>query len=697
MHSPDPSFCEPEPLSESNEGTQSTWRKSVSATLTNLKGWQAIPVAVVALYCLLGIFGPVLAPFRPNEGTVATRLCPPLAMDALTTAPNPTSRAADCSASNILGTDHIGRDIFSRLLHGARASLLVVGPSVIIGTVTGVAIGILINGLRSRPRLVSHLIIGATIVPFGLFVFNQPEYLAIFNVIVTSDDYYAAIRWSALASFSCMSALIALSLITVAYRFDSRCVPHWSKGVTTEHGLGDFCSRFHQQIKDLRPWIILAAIASGALIMPRSLYSAFETSEVRWSLELLYLVKHIGMFSPLVPMVLIPLAIVTLGVWWVYRHILRRFAAISGINPSTDCDVNETTDETEPVPNRPLEDSVVMIRLKRWLPLIIAIVAVLIFVRFGIYDLWPNVRSVVQDSSFGGDTPRDRDFQERNELLDCAVEVDSKLMSFRNLPAEERVVDPGQRCLDLYYQQRNAPSHDKTFEFILKSVPQTLALALVGAVIAAVLSVAMSGSKTPLRRVSQLAVVLFAFTGLTIAFGRIDWAITIVYWIEPSIVISGDKVFAIRWMLAMFRDFSTGFGIAFLVAEVAIPSLHFGSKVPKSDALRKWMSYLVFCVSLISGLIVIFHYPFPSLLLILDNQFAIIANPSEEQYFLSVSSLFQNWLWTYWFALMAYAAIVFGFFAAAIWGFRRLGNGGQNRESENPQGRVAEQKTNLLI
>ena len=672
MHSPDPSFCEPEPLSESNEGTQSTWRKSVSATLTNLKGWQAIPVAVVALYCLLGIFGPVLAPFRPNEGTVATRLCPPLAMDALTTAPHPTSRAADCSASNILGTDHIGRDIFSRLLHGARASLLVVGSSVIIGTIAGVAVGILINGMRSRARSVALLILSATIVPFGFFVFNQPEALAILNVIPPTGYDDDPIRRSTLISFSCASALIALALITVAYRFDSRCLSHWSNGVTAANGLGEFCSRFHQQIKELRPWIILAAIASGALIMPRSLYSAFQTPEVTWTLEREYLLEHIGMFSPLVPMVLIPLAFVTLGVWWVYRHILRRFTVTSSINPATECNVDDAEEEPEPGTIRPFAESVAMMRLKRWLPFIIAIVAVLICLRFGVYELWPNIRYVVQDSSFSWESPRAREFRERSEALECATEVSSKLMSFINLPLEERVVDPGQRCLDLYYQQRNAPSHHKTFEFILRMVSLTVALALVGAVTAAALSVAISGWKSPVRRAVQIGVVLIAFTGLTIAFGHSAWLTVIVHWIAPSILLSGDKGLAIQWMLAMLQDFSTGFGIAFLLVEVASPSLRFGAKVSKSDAFRMWTSYLVACVCLTSGLIVIFHFPFPSILLFIDDQLAIIVDPSEEQYFSSPGSLFRNWLWTYWFALIGYAAIVFGFFAAAIWGFKRL-------------------------
>ena len=59
-----------------------------------------------------------------------------------------------------------------------------------------------------------------------------------------------------------------------------------------------------QQVVALGPWIALAVVASAALIIPRSIASAFQTSAVRWSLEYeVYLFEHIGMFSPIVPMI----------------------------------------------------------------------------------------------------------------------------------------------------------------------------------------------------------------------------------------------------------------------------------------------------------------------------------------------------------------------------------------------------------
>lgn len=78
--------------------------------------------AGVALIVLLGIAAPLIAPFPPDRPDYNLTLARP-------------------SLQHLCGTDQFGRDIFSRILHGARISLLI-GFS---GTFTGAALGMLVG------------------------------------------------------------------------------------------------------------------------------------------------------------------------------------------------------------------------------------------------------------------------------------------------------------------------------------------------------------------------------------------------------------------------------------------------------------------------------------------------------------------------------------------------------------------------
>ncbi|WP_235962565.1 hypothetical protein [Jannaschia marina] len=78
--------------------------------------------ALVAAFLLLALLGPLLAQHDPTAIDVPARL-------------------AGSSRAHPLGTDALGRDILSRLLHGARWSLglafLVSGLGLLIGTAVG--------------------------------------------------------------------------------------------------------------------------------------------------------------------------------------------------------------------------------------------------------------------------------------------------------------------------------------------------------------------------------------------------------------------------------------------------------------------------------------------------------------------------------------------------------------------------------
>ena len=83
---------------------------------------------LVSLFFITAIFAPMLSPHDPNETALYDQLKPPLWHDKGTT-------------KNILGTDDLGRDILSRLIYGARVSLMVsmvsVGLAFSLGTFFG--------------------------------------------------------------------------------------------------------------------------------------------------------------------------------------------------------------------------------------------------------------------------------------------------------------------------------------------------------------------------------------------------------------------------------------------------------------------------------------------------------------------------------------------------------------------------------
>lgn len=682
-----PLFVTLDPSDDVNADNGETRRNIVVRGLNNLKGWQAIPAAVIVLYCFLGIFGPTLAPFEPYKGTIANRLCPPLAIDALTTAQHPASRATDCSAANILGTDQIGRDIFSRLLHGAWTSLWVVGFSVVIGTVIGSVAGAVINGWSWKRRLIAYLITSVTVVPFAVFVFTEPHTLYFYGVINSVQLTSHAAEWSAVAALSSFSAVLAFAIIAVAYRYDGACRHSWFAEIDTEYPAQSFCRQLHTHLIALAPWIGLAAIANAALVFFRSGSGVYQSSAITWSLEREYLFEHIGMFSPLVPMVFVPIAFMALGVWWFLHHIQGRFITTSIVSVhsvdggadelSTDISVptEEGSDHLEPQSsendgNDVLTECGSILKRRRWMVAMIVIVAAVVAIRFGVTELVPIVRELAQDSAGGYQSAWSQSLKGRIEASDCANELNSRLKTLGALELDELGIEASQRCLNLYFQHRNAPSHRLTVDFALRFVTQILTLAFIASIVSAVLWTFASASPRAVRRTVEICVILIALIGLTITFGDYGWYLVVSRWVDPAALPIDNKGMAISRVIYIIRDFSVALGISYLTIAIAKPTIRFGKAVPKFDVLSSWASFFVPCVMLTSGLLIVFHYHFPSIFLFLDEQLGVIVNPSHE-YYISSRSLVRYWLWTYWFALIGYAAIVFGVFAAAIWGFRR--------------------------
>lgn len=99
------------------------------AFANNRLSW--LGLALLAAIVFVAIFAPLLAPHDPLQQNIVTRLEPP-------------------SAEFLLGTDSFGRDVLSRLMYGARISLVVGFVAILIAMTLGSAIGIVAGYIGGR-------------------------------------------------------------------------------------------------------------------------------------------------------------------------------------------------------------------------------------------------------------------------------------------------------------------------------------------------------------------------------------------------------------------------------------------------------------------------------------------------------------------------------------------------------------------
>lgn len=129
--------------------------------------------AIVLLLFIFAGFADFISPFPPNR-IVSEMLQPP-------------------SSSHVMGTDTLGRDVFSRLLHGARYSLYVSSISVVIGVSVGTLAGVL-SGYLGGPVDQIMTVLSDTLWAFPLYVMAIMFVIA-FGITITSIAVAVAITY----------------------------------------------------------------------------------------------------------------------------------------------------------------------------------------------------------------------------------------------------------------------------------------------------------------------------------------------------------------------------------------------------------------------------------------------------------------------------------------------------------------------
>lgn len=86
---------------------------------------------IISFIIILSLIAPIIAPYDPLDQRLDERLQPP-------------------SSKHLMGTDKLGRDIFSRILYGGRISLFIAVSSVVLATLIGMLIGLISGYLGGR-------------------------------------------------------------------------------------------------------------------------------------------------------------------------------------------------------------------------------------------------------------------------------------------------------------------------------------------------------------------------------------------------------------------------------------------------------------------------------------------------------------------------------------------------------------------
>ena len=89
-----------------------------------------IGLFIVLVWILCAVFAPFISPHAPEAVDIMQRMKPPAWQDG-------------GSMEHVLGTDEMGRDVLSRLIYGARISLVIGVCSVVVGMTIGVVLGLL--------------------------------------------------------------------------------------------------------------------------------------------------------------------------------------------------------------------------------------------------------------------------------------------------------------------------------------------------------------------------------------------------------------------------------------------------------------------------------------------------------------------------------------------------------------------------
>ena len=99
----------------------------ISRAFARFRKWPYIPAFILIVLVFAAIAAPLISPYDPVKGDLRGRSKPPIGFGGTT--------------EHIFGTDNQGRDIFSRIIHGARVSMSFAAITMLLSVALGAVIG----------------------------------------------------------------------------------------------------------------------------------------------------------------------------------------------------------------------------------------------------------------------------------------------------------------------------------------------------------------------------------------------------------------------------------------------------------------------------------------------------------------------------------------------------------------------------
>lgn len=271
---------------------RSPWR--LLRTLTPL---QWLLLTILTSIVLAAILAPWIAPYNPEKNDLLARLQPPF-------------WANGGGSAHLLGTDQLGRDLLSRLVFGARVSLIIAAIGTLLGAALGALFGLVAGFTRGALDDLIMLIVDAYI--------SLPFIIIALAVVAVLGSSFAVITFLAIvagfASYTRVTRGLALQITEQQYILAARSLGAAKPRVLFRHALPN----------TVAPLIVLTTMEmSGIILMEASLsFLGFgiQPPTPAWGLmvnegrEYLHTAWWIGVF-PGVAIMLLATSISLLGDW----------------------------------------------------------------------------------------------------------------------------------------------------------------------------------------------------------------------------------------------------------------------------------------------------------------------------------------------------------------------------------------------